>query len=107
MFHAGNVWTSFTIIIHNHTPENDNRFLEIIRAASRQNLSSGFPISSDTNWVEQPQKIATGLKFRVEEVVELFYLCSENKGADQWRGYRAADLYLCFRISISHLATHV
>ena len=28
----------------------------------------------------------------------LFYLCSENKGADQLRGYREADLPLCFRI---------
>ena len=28
----------------------------------------------------------------------LYYLCSENKGADQLRGYREADLHLCFRI---------
>ena len=28
----------------------------------------------------------------------LFYPCSENKGADQLRGYREADLRLCFRI---------
>ena len=27
-----------------------------------------------------------------------FYLCSENKGADQLCGYREADLRLCFRI---------
>ena len=26
------------------------------------------------------------------------YLCSENKGADQLRGHREADLRLCFRI---------
>ena len=26
----------------------------------------------------------------------LYYLCSENKGADQLRGYREADLRLCF-----------
>ena len=26
------------------------------------------------------------------------YLSSENKGADQLRGYREADLRLCFRI---------
>ena len=25
-------------------------------------------------------------------------MCSENKGADQLRGYREADLHLCFRI---------
>ena len=28
----------------------------------------------------------------------MLYLCSENKGADQLRGYREADLRLCFRI---------
>ena len=26
------------------------------------------------------------------------YLCSENKGAEQLRGYREADLRFCFRI---------
>ena len=28
----------------------------------------------------------------------MYYPCSENKGADQLRGYREADLCLCFRI---------
>ena len=28
----------------------------------------------------------------------MYYPCSENKGADQLRGYREADLRLCFRI---------
>ena len=28
----------------------------------------------------------------------MYYPCSENKGADQIRGYRQADLRLCFRI---------
>ena len=28
----------------------------------------------------------------------LYYLGSENKGADQLRGYREADLRLCFRL---------
>ena len=28
----------------------------------------------------------------------MYYLCSKNKGADQLRGYREADLRLCFRI---------
>ena len=28
----------------------------------------------------------------------LYYPCSENKGADQLRGYREADLHLCFCI---------
>ena len=61
-------------------------------------LSSGFPTRSDTNRAVQPQKMARGLKFRFKEVEELHYPCSENKGADQLRGYREADLRLCFRI---------
>ena len=28
----------------------------------------------------------------------MHYPCGENKGADQLRGYREADLRLCFRI---------
>ena len=28
----------------------------------------------------------------------MYYLSRENKGADQLRGYREADLRLCFRI---------
>ena len=39
--------------------------------------------------------MAKGLKF----LVGLYYLCSENKGVDQFHGYRAADLRLCFGIN--------
>ena len=46
----------------------------------------------------QPQKMARGLKFRIYEVEGLYYPGSENKGADQLRDYREADLRLCFRI---------
>ena len=60
--------------------------------------SSGFPSRSDTNWAVMPQKMARGLKFRIKEVEGLYYPCSENKGADYLRGYREADLHLCFRI---------
>ena len=28
----------------------------------------------------------------------MYYLCSENRGADQLRGYREGDLRLCFRL---------
>ena len=48
---------------------------------------------SHRKWLE-----ARGLKFRIEKVEGLYYLCSENKGADQLRGHRKADLRLCFRI---------
>ena len=64
----------------------------------RENLSSGFPTSFDTNRAVQPQKMARNWEFLIWVVDELYYLCSENKGADQLRGYREADLLLCFRI---------
>ena len=59
---------------------------------------------SDTNQAVQLQKMARGVQFRMG----LYYLCSENKGADQLRGYREADLRLCFRICwFSHDAAHL
>ena len=67
-------------------------------AASQENRSSGFPTRSDTNRAVQPQKMARGLKFRIKKVEGLYYLCGEIKGADQLRGYREADLRLCFRM---------
>ena len=57
-----------------------------------------FQTWSDTNQAVQLQKMARGLKFRIYKEGGLYYLCSENKGADQLRGYREADLRLCFRI---------
>ena len=65
---------------------------------SEKNRSSDFPTSFDTNRAVQRQKMDRGLKFRIYVVEELYYLYSENKGADQLRGYREADLRLCFRI---------
>ena len=58
----------------------------------------GFPTWSDTNQAVQLQKIAKGLKFRINKVEGLYHLCGENKGADQLRVYREVDLRLCFRI---------
>ena len=60
--------------------------------------SSGYPTKSDTNRAVQSHKMARGLKFRIKVEEGLHYPCSENKGADQLRGYREADLRLCFRI---------
>ena len=57
-----------------------------------------FPTSSDTNQAVQSQKIVRGSKFWIKKVEGLSYLCSENKGAEQLRGYREADLRLCFRL---------
>ena len=53
-----------------------------------------IPTWSYTNQAVQLQKMARGLKFRIQEGGGLYYLCSENKGADQLGGYREADL-LC------------
>ena len=57
-----------------------------------------FPTSSDTNQAVQLQKMARSLKFQIKKREGLQYPCSENKGTDQLRGYREADLRLCFRI---------
>ena len=58
----------------------------------------GVSNRSDTNWPVQLQKMLRSLNFwnLVEE--ELYYPCSENKGADQLCSYCTADLRLCFRI---------
>ena len=59
----------------------------------------GFPTRSDTNQVVQPHKMDRGLKFRICKEEGLYYLFSRQKnGADQLRGYREADLRLCFPI---------
>ena len=53
---------------------------------------------SHTNQTVQPHKMVRSLKFCIQGVEGLYYLCSENKGADELRGYPEADLRLCFRI---------
>ena len=57
-----------------------------------------FPNRSDKNQAVQSQKQARSLKFWKKEEEGLYYPCSENKDTDQLRGYREADLRLCFRI---------
>ena len=59
---------------------------------------SWLPTWSDTNHAVQVQKMARGLNFWIKKVEGLYYLFSENKGADQLRGYREPDLHHCFRI---------
>ena len=53
---------------------------------------------SDTNQPVQSQKTARSMEFWILEEDELCYPRSENKGADQLRGYYEADLRLCFRL---------
>ena len=68
-----------------------------------------FPTWSETNQAVQLQKMARGLKFRIYVVEGLYYPYSENKGADQLRGYREADLRLCFAYAkhwFSHGVAH-
>ena len=58
-----------------------------------------FSTRSDTNQAVHTQMIASSrLEISILSVKELYYLCSENIGADQLRSYREADLRLCFRI---------
>ena len=63
-----------------------------------RNSTFWFSTWSDTNRAVQSQKMARGLKFRILKEKGLYYPFSGNKGADQLRGHREADLRLCFRI---------
>ena len=47
----------------------------------RENRSWGFPTRSDTNLSVQLQEMERCLKFHIKEEEELYYPCSENKGA--------------------------
>ena len=71
-------------------------------------LTFWFSTWSDTNQAVQLQKIARGLKFWIKKVEGLYYLCSENKGADQLHNDCAADLRLSFCIckTFSHVPVH-
>ena len=57
-----------------------------------------FPTWSDTNQAVQLQKMTRGLKFRINKGEGSYYLAKTVKDADQLRGYREADLRLCFHI---------
>ena len=46
----------------------------------------------------QSQKMARGLKFRIQIEEKLHNPCGENKGADQLCSYRTTGLRPCFRI---------
>ena len=68
-----------------------------------------FHYIDSTNWAVESQKTARGLKFWSLEVEGLYYPRSENKDADQLRGYREADLVFVFvyaKIRFSHDAAH-
>ena len=65
----------------------------------------GFPTRSDKNRPEQSLKQARSLKFWIYVEEELYYPCSENKGADQLC-YCTADLHLCFHIGKNTVLSH-
>ena len=62
-----------------------------------------FPNRSDTNRPVQAQKRARSLKFQILEEEELYYTCSENKGAKLIRVFvfAYADCWFC------HEAAHL
>ena len=63
------------------------------------------PTWSDTNRPGQSQELARTLKFRIYEAEVLYYLWSENKGADQLRSYCAfvfAYADCCFFHALAH-----
>ena len=69
-----------------------------------------FPTWSDTNQAVQLQKMARGLKFRIYEVEGLYYKCSENRGADQLRGYAKLICVFVFgyaKLWVSHAAAQI
>ena len=63
---------------------------------ARKTVFGVSPTRSDTNQPIQSQKQARRLEFQIYEEQELYYLCSEIKGADQLCNYCTADLRLCF-----------
>ena len=63
-----------------------------------------FPNRSDTNRPVQSQKRARSLKFWSEVEKEFYYPSSENKGADQLRGYFVFAYADCW---VSHEAAHL
>ena len=62
--------------------------VEETRTRGKPPTLNGRPLPCQRKWLEL-QKMARGLKFRIQKVEGLYCLCSKNKGA---------DLRLCFRI---------
>ena len=48
----------------------------------------------------KPQKIARGLKFRIEEVEGLYYLCSKIKGTDQLSCPRDSAMQIAAKVGL-------
>ena len=76
---------------HTHTHKHINR-------KGKNYIPPIYFVCRGYNQAVQLQKNARGLKFWIEKVDGFYYLCSQNKGADQLRSYPEADLRLCFCI---------
>ena len=59
---------------------------------------------SYTNWPVQLKKMTRNFKFRFKKEMNLYYSCSNNKGADQLCSYFTADMCLCFFIGNNHVS---
>ena len=81
----------------------------MIRPLSQENLFLGFLNRSDTNQAVQQQKMARGLSYHIYVVEEIYYLCRENKEADQLHGTAALICIFVFTYAksrFSHDAPH-
>ena len=67
----------------------------IIRASSRENLSSGFSTRYDSNRPAKQQKLARSLNFRIYKKEVLYYLGSEQQRCWSDCADAQADLHLC------------
>ena len=54
----------------------------------------------------QPQKSARGLKYLIQEVEGLYYLCSENKGADHAQ-LICVFVFAYIKSRFAHHAAHI
>ena len=66
-----------------------------------------FPNKSDTNQAVQAQKVARGLKFWIYKVEELYYPCSENKGAELTAKLVCVFVFAYADCWFSHEAVHI
>ena len=69
-----------------------------------------FRVSEQVTHKQGCTATANGYRVEISDVGGLYYPCSENKGADQLRDYREADLRLCFAYAksrFSHTEAHI
>ena len=91
----------FTVMISFHNVRTW-KTVHIYCHMSHDARKTGFPTRCDTNWPVQSLKYVRSLKFWMYVEEELYYPCSEDKGADQLYSYCTADL-----VSFSHDTAHI